>query len=332
MDNAILLFNELQQGKYKRIQQLIEERQEEGLFLDFKEIKETNIPGVQKDARKIYAKALSGFSNAAGGVIVWGVEGRAPEKGEPDVAISEKPIKHLKKFLTDLNSLISDAITPLNTGVQNIEIYLNDEPSKDEGFVVTYVPASERPPHRAMFQDNTYYIRAGDSFIMMEHFMLEDAFGKRVKPKLEIYCRLVKHPTSIASFHLLIGIKNVGKSMANYPALRVKVISGCNYSIETSSRTYININLKNVLQTEYKIKESGIFFAGGVSDCIHPNTYLEVTRLNPDKEWSDRESLIGLEMRNERIIFEYSIYAEGCPEETGTFKITAENIMDFLRV
>ncbi|WP_339307651.1 ATP-binding protein [Paenibacillus sp. FSL R5-0519] len=335
MDNAQLLFKQIVEGGYNGIKSMIG-TSEENLFLDFKRKTNPLLDGLKRDDKTTYAKALSGFSNASGGVIVWGIDARKEGNTGPDVAREEQPIAGLKRFLTDLNSLISDALVPVNTGVINREIYINDDPKSDKGFIVSYVPASDLPPHRAMCTENIYYTRAGDNFIMMEHFMLEDAFGRRVKPKLEIYCRVVRHRTSIVSntpsFHLLIGIKNKGKYMANYPALRVKAVSGCKYAIETSSSNIININLNNVLQTEQKIQESGIFFAGGVSDCIHPNTYLEVTRLNPEKEWSDRESLIGLAMRDEKIIFEYSLYAEGCPEETETVEITAEEIMDLLRI
>ncbi|MDT0123888.1 ATP-binding protein [Paenibacillus sp. RRE4] len=335
MDNAQLLFKQIVDGGYNGIKNMIGTT-EENLFLDFKRKANPLVDGLKREDKTTYAKALSGFSNASGGVIVWGIDARKEGNTGPDVASEEKPIAGLKRFLTDLNSLISDALDPVNTGVINREIYLNDDSECDKGFIVSYVPASDLPPHRAMCTENIYYTRAGDNFIMMEHFMLEDAFGKRRKPHLEIFTKLVRHPISIMNnnqkFHVLIGIKNVGKYMANYPSLRVKVLNGCNYSKEDRFNSYTVINLKRVIQTNQKTEETGLFFTGGNDDCIHPNTYLEITRLDPVPRWTERESLIKLGMNNERLIFEYSLFAEGFSEKIGTVKFTPDQIRELLEI
>ena len=38
----------------------------------------------------------------------------------------------------------------------------------------------------AKLGENRYYKRSGDSFYQMEHFDLEDMFGRRRKPKLKM--------------------------------------------------------------------------------------------------------------------------------------------------
>lgn len=124
-------------------------------------------PGLDKDDKKNYAKALSGFSNSVGGVLIWGIEARKLMPDSPDVATNERPISHLKKFLTDLNSLVSESIIPLNNKVENLMVTLPGE--VDKGFIVTYIPESPSPPVRAMLSLNLYFTRVGDSFVMMEH-------------------------------------------------------------------------------------------------------------------------------------------------------------------
>ncbi|WP_405170123.1 ATP-binding protein [Paenibacillus sp. FSL H8-0280] len=317
MDNAFLLFNELQDNRYNAIKSMIEKGQEEGLFIEFKEKAARNIPGVQKGDKNIYAKAMSGFSNAAGGVLIWGIEAKANGESEPDIAVGEKPIKHLRKFLTDLSSLISDAITPHNTGVQNITIFLNDAPEVDEGFIVTYIPASEKPPHRAMFQDNKYYSRAGDSFIMMEHFMLEDAFGKRQKPKLEIfydiYIATLTAEQSIFEVH--IGIKNTGRYLATYPSLTINLNEG----LDIKSA----YNLMPLLQINDRRRCT---FAGGIDNVVHPEQQIQILSLEPNQTWNSKDFIKTARFLDQSISFSYELRCEGCEMVTGVITITADQL------
>ncbi|WP_264453508.1 helix-turn-helix domain-containing protein [Paenibacillus polymyxa] len=331
MSNAAVLFTELLEGKYQKINQMIKEHQEEGLFIDFKEKANANIPGAQNDDKKIFAKALSGFSNADGGILVWGIEARSVNKDEPDVAGEMKPIKHLKKFLTDLNSLVSDAIVPLNTGIQNIAIFINDDPLKDEGFIVSFVPSSDKPPHRAMCKDNKYYTRAGDNFILMEHYMLEDAFGRRQKPKLEFFYKL-RNSTNMTFdrdgdvyFKVLIGIKNTGKYIATYPSMMLKPKRGVRISYENLD--IHSLNWKN--QSEFGGSQ---LFTGGVDNVIHPGTTLEVCSLVPKKEWTISEKIRSFSFDNINIELEYELFAEGCSSVSGKVSISAEEVEDFLRL
>ncbi|WP_433943385.1 AlbA family DNA-binding domain-containing protein [Paenibacillus sp. SN-8-1] len=329
MDNAYSVFKKIIEDGYMGLHSMIGHR-EENLFLDFKEKSNQDKAGAEKSDRGTYAKALSGFSNSSGGVIVWGINARKQGDSAADVAIEFKPIKHLKIFLTDLNGLINEAIIPLNTGIRNHAIYLNDEEEKNEGFIITYVPESELTPHRAMLGDNHYYSRAGDSFFKMEHYMLEDSFGKRQKPNLDIFCDLHKYGPN--QFTLVLGIKNDGKYLATYPALRIKSLKELEYAKLSGTQDFVNINLIAVTASNYKMDKEGVLFSGGINDAIHPGTYLEVTRLNPKKRWFDRSNLISMAAENHLLKFEYEIFAEGCRSKVGVYTIDAEQVMDFLNI
>lgn len=332
MENAYSLFSEIIEGGFSRITLLIEQGQEENLFIDFKEKKDPSISGASKDDRKIYAKALSGFSNAAGGLIIWGVEARKIDSMSPDIAVSQKPIRYLKKFLTDLNTLAGQALVPLNPGIRNEAIYINDDLDSDTGFVVTYVPDSELPPHRAMFGDNTYYTRAGDSFFVMEHHMLEDAFGRRHKPKIEIFFELNKEfkVGDRQIYCINVGIKNTGKHIATYPAIMLKLLSGLQYSISILEKKYKSSNLKSVNEKKSGKRTDGLFFTGGIDDIVYPNTYLELTKLTPNDEWCNRDRLISFAAEGKKLVFEYELYAAGCKSVKDKVEIDAEDIMDLL--
>lgn len=68
-------------------------RQEENLTLDFKLIR----PDLNQSAdKKNLAKALSGFANSSGGLIVWGVDARKNDQGI-DCACDAREIQPLSQ-------------------------------------------------------------------------------------------------------------------------------------------------------------------------------------------------------------------------------------------
>lgn len=332
MDNAQLIFERLITNRYPEIQDMIG-NQEENLFIDFKEKTQAYESGIHKEDKKIFVKALSGFSNSSGGIIVWGIEARKLDKSSPDIACSEKPIKYLKRFQTDLNNLISDAIIPINSKVRNEIIYVDNNPDNDEGFIVTYIPESDLPPHRALLGDNHYYTRAGDSFIKMEHHMLADIFGRRQRPKLEITCGLVEDAKvgSGTRFHIAVGIKNVGKYIATYPAIRLKTGKDLNIWF-SGTKGICSYNLNPVNQLMGNNYNKGFMFSGGISDIIHPYTSIDVTNLYPNADWLQKEELMSKDDRGLNLSFEFEIFAEGCVPETGKVEFSVDEIMDFLRI
>jgi len=98
----------------------------------------------------------------------------------------------LAGFLSTLNSLTGGAVNPDVPGVQHRII----ESAPDAGFALTLVPASDRGPHMAKCGEDRYYKRSGSHFIKMEHFDIEDMFGRRAKPNLEVCHRIVQFGTS----------------------------------------------------------------------------------------------------------------------------------------
>src|SRR5262245_44980091 len=70
----------------------------EELFLDFKRSADNGTGArLHQDDRNNLAKAISGFGNSEGGVIVWGIDcSRDPKKG--DVAATKYPIAQPNRF------------------------------------------------------------------------------------------------------------------------------------------------------------------------------------------------------------------------------------------
>src|SRR5215813_12952091 len=97
----------------QHIDDYIANRQEEHLTLDFKTINKADLS--HKDDRRNFAKALSGFANSSGGLIVWGV--KAKENAEKvDCAVGKEEIYGLQMFLSKLNEFTGDFVRPIVDG------------------------------------------------------------------------------------------------------------------------------------------------------------------------------------------------------------------------
>ena len=175
--NLLEKFNQLD---IAALDEFIRQKQEEHLHLDFKTVSNANMNGA--DDKKNLAKALSGFANSSGGLIVWGVDARRNTRGT-DCATGFKEISPIQRFLSRLNTLTGESVSPLVDGIIHKPIIIDGE----KGCAVTLVPESQSGPHIAKLNGDRYYKRSGDSFYRMEHFDLEDMFGRRQKPMLGIY-------------------------------------------------------------------------------------------------------------------------------------------------
>jgi predicted HTH transcriptional regulator len=131
--------------------------QEENLQLDFKTINRADF--TRADDKKNLAKALSGFANSSGGIVVWGIVATKNAEGI-DGASGVREIDRPALFVNRLNEFTGVAVSPLVEGVRHKPIASN----ADTGFAVTLVPESDSGPHMAKFHEDRYYKRSGDSF------------------------------------------------------------------------------------------------------------------------------------------------------------------------
>ena len=203
LDNAENLWNQV----LKDPDSIIRVGQDEGLFLDFIAKSDPHAIGSNHADQKNYAKALSGFSNASGGIIVWGPS-TTRRSGSNDVVSDVEMISDAVAFKANLDILTAQAVVPLNAGVVNRVV----PEGARTGFVVTYVPASDMPPHWALLQVDGYYIRCGSRFQPMEHFMIADAFGRRRRPALKLAVQVYPVSADRDSFSpgVLVSLINVG--------------------------------------------------------------------------------------------------------------------------
>jgi predicted HTH transcriptional regulator len=176
-DQLRLFFESLQtEADLERLR--IEER-EENLHLEFT-TKEDGRTGELGDGdREAFSKAVSGFANADGGVLVFGVK-RIKRQDAPDRAAQLRPIDNVGTFRV---RLIDSIIQTTQPAVDGIRIEVIPSELETRGYLKCLVPASDKPPHRGM-HGREYWRRTTSGFRRMEHYELEDVFGRRSRPAL----------------------------------------------------------------------------------------------------------------------------------------------------
>jgi hypothetical protein len=272
------------------IHRWIADRRQEDLTLDFKTAPRLLDTG---EERKVLAKAISGFSNSSGGVIVWGVDAREDPATKVDAAIAPIPLSEPERFLSNLTRYAGTAVSPPASRVVHRLVT-----SKE--FALTLVPESDSGPHMST-AEHRYFKRSGDSFRPMEHYDIVDMiFGRRRRPQLEL-------SASVDGNRIKIGIRNVGRvsAIAPYVALRASSPWELNqYGIDGNSRW--NLQVQSHAATP--------MFGGGRDLVIHPETTMDVCVLQPP---------LGTRPTNEprSAAIEYDIAAEDFPLITRTLSV-----------
>jgi len=160
---------------------MITDHVKEDLYLEFKQKRDRRHAQLEDDDKYNFSRALSGFANSDGGILIWGVE---TYKRDESVR-SLKPITDVDGFIRSLKSSLLNTVQPF---VDNVLIEkIPTDASEQIGFVKCFIPQSDKTPHRAMLAEREYYKRSTEGFYRLEHFDLEDMFGRRQKPLLVMH-------------------------------------------------------------------------------------------------------------------------------------------------
>lgn len=186
MGRAEDLWNECQKDGLTFITRLLTDKIVEELFLDYKRSADNGGTNTLHDSDKNnFAKAISGFGNSEGGIIVWGIECKDKGDGKGDVPTNRFPIKHVAKFTGWLTGAVSGLVVPPHTGVQTMPIPLDKYQPEGEGFAVSLIPKYESSPLQSI-REYKYFIRAGSNFSPTPHDVLAGMFGCRPQARLKV--------------------------------------------------------------------------------------------------------------------------------------------------
>jgi hypothetical protein len=230
MSRASDLFSAIEEKGISFIDDLIQNKISEEFFLDYKCV--TTPDGakrIEEEDKKKLGKAISGFGNSDGGVIIWGVDCRTTkDKGDLPTGYQADAVPALKEFSPKwwkslLESFVSGATMPAHQGVRHIALF---RPGKNDGIVATYIPPGLNAPYRSLVdgRDN-YYIRAGSDFIPAPHAVLAGLFGRAPQPIIKLnyefspkkWLSRLSDPGHDPALwlDLIVSVTNTGRGIAN---------------------------------------------------------------------------------------------------------------------
>lgn len=262
MSVALSIFDSIRSEE--DIDNLLAQRATENLHLEFKTKRNTTSPDLICGLDVNISKAISGFANSEGGVLVVGID--APSQG----TVSKQPVSALSQLEVNANGYVSRATSFVVEGVLIKKVFSN--PSRDEGYLIIYIPQSDLAPHRSQ-KDSKYYLRSGESFVPMEHYQVADIFGRRQKPYLIPFISIKGDINSVGKVVAILGIKNTGRAMAKFPYIKIKNQAGFGfnaYGISGNGQWGLPTFPGATSYTEYR---------GGVNDVIQCLMELPVTKL-----------------------------------------------------
>lgn len=287
MDQAHELFEKLQ--SLKNSEEFLEYCTQilggvERIHVDFKEKRDRKNSKLEDDDKKNLARAVSGFANSGGGVLVWGLE---------DETLKAKPITNIQQFMQNLLQLAPQITDPVAGKIDGNWIISNTETG--EGFGILLIPESELPPHRVLLNfegiKNHYFMRSGSSFIVASHTMLEDMFGRRPKPNLALSVK-VNHTGNRGKFQdftVILGIENKGRGSAKSPFLDISVklpYTISSYGVDGNRHFGLPIlsGVNNMSHQRYGSSQTIVIHPGITHDITAINFDLDISKLGTQPE------------------------------------------------
>jgi len=238
-------------------------------------------PSKEDEMQRMLAKALCGFANADGGVIVIGMQARrGPDKDNPDLIEKAVPVSDIMAVKSRIEDLVGQIVEPGLDGVELASV--EESPGAQSGFVVISVPPTEGFPCRSR-KDWKFYQRISAGTYPMDYFQIVDMFGKRRRPVLSLYLEegMVESRNRIPTRTFIIGIENSGRAIAKFPSLRLK---RGGFDIDSFG---IDGNHGFGLP-QLPSDSEWIIFGGGSDHVIHAGTILKITRIEQpsrESEW-----------------------------------------------
>jgi hypothetical protein len=230
-------------------------------------------PTKEKDGHEMLAKGVCGLSNSDGGVIIIGMRAKQQKTGDPDVITNIAPVSDARHVQSRILTLVGNLVEPPIIGLETRVIY--EDAGLKSGFIVVFIPRSDGPPHRSR-KDSRFYIRVGSITLPMEYWQLEERFGSRPHPKLQLHLearQLGKDMYQRPVRHFVLGLTNTGPGIAKFPA----VLFSRSLGLEVDK---FGIDGNGGFGIRMRPSEgSWIVFGGGVDDVIYPGQTLMIAKL-----------------------------------------------------
>src|SRR5258708_2899753 len=108
------------------IREMVEERLEETLHLEFKTLSAASASNLAKDDRKVLSRAICGLANAEGGTIIVGI--RTTRDDGLDVASGRQPVPNYERLRSQTTAALPEMISPHHPQI-SVDATADDEVS-----------------------------------------------------------------------------------------------------------------------------------------------------------------------------------------------------------
>jgi hypothetical protein len=237
------------------IEKMCTDSREEDLYLEFKEKHANRRAKLDTDDSKSFSQSLSAFANAGGGVLIFGVKTEKSIRGV-DAASAPMPITDHTSFRSRLMDSILQTTVPPIDGIVSAAI----PETGTEGYVKFLIPPSDKTPHMASV-GKSYFRRSSTGRRAMEHFEIQDMFGTRQRPELEVLITFKAVESNTDSELMQFFLLNVGRVVAKYSGLHV-TLTDTSTILEATAQ----IPMQEVSSSGYRA-----FAFGERIDVVHPN-------------------------------------------------------------
>lgn len=171
-------------NKYEDIENLIIEGESENLYLECKTSRSSKL---NPDTKNHLAKAISGFSNANGGVIIYVIntEKKSKRDGEADsldVLTEIEPIGYVDSLMKSIRNSIPSLTIP---SVLDFKIKTIKPNGKAMGIVILLIKKNNGDPILSAMNEQ-FYFRSGDKFINAPYEVIKRLFAATESPDIHV--------------------------------------------------------------------------------------------------------------------------------------------------
>ncbi len=292
---------------FAELSSLIDEEspEREAEWLDYKNGKDIPLDTTEgKDkVRALWGKALSGFANSGGGLVIWGIQTETVDNHDvpKNLALVPKP-EQLEGLLK--NYLGTEVEPPV------LSVRLRSIANESgEGFVVADIPPSDLRPHEAKLQGK-YYVRASHQHVKVGPSLLRILFYPSSHPVFLLQLiPFVRPGTPLDTF--AIRIKNIGHSSADElfaiiqnksNAVRISPLPGETFQAEGSLEDVWNFSRNKPLHPNLETELLSLHVSPVVDARLHVSIFARnfdavgwILRLSPISQHCEVRGPISLD-------------------------------------
>ncbi|GAB4226037.1 MAG: hypothetical protein Tsb0032_32270 [Kiloniellaceae bacterium] len=218
-----MIFEDLKARGEAALHELIASSHQEGFGLEFKRKENSETWKLSKQDKRNLGAALSAFSNADGGLVIFGIETKKEDGA--DVAAKAVPISEISRFKGSVDALIGEYLRPENSNIETFSISSADK--QGAGFLAILIGKSEARPHMSMAPDHQKYFRRGvDATRVMDHSEIRDMLLAPREAELGVswsvdgYSSTERGVYDVLTVSVQLYLENVGTVAAIAPFMR----------------------------------------------------------------------------------------------------------------